>query len=339
MVRIEKSEIGSQESTGFTLVELLVVITIIGILIALLLPAVQAAREAARNMQCQNNLKQLGLAAANHESAHGYLPAGGWWWLWVGDPDRGTDWRQPGGWIYNALPYLDQQPLHDLQAGKAIGSPERVAAATQMCQTQLAVMTCPTRRAPQPVTGWPPIPLHFNFADLGDKLSVNDYAVNAGDSYDTSVTECTGWSGPTSLAQADSAGMAAFGVCAAHSTGVNYSGSAVPIAEINDGTSNTYLFGEKYLNPDFYTQVYTSASGTTAQDEDGNALIGFKGPIARYTASRPTVTTPPTPATMLPPIQDRAGYFYPWAFGSRTPRLVQHGLLRRLGPLCQLLDR
>ena len=92
---------------GFTLVELLVVITIIGILIALLLPAVQAAREAVRIVQCQNHIKQLSLGCLDHESATGRFPTGGWGWAWTGDPDRGTDWRQPGGWIYNVLPDIN----------------------------------------------------------------------------------------------------------------------------------------------------------------------------------------------------------------------------------------
>ncbi len=137
---------------GFTLVELLVVITIIGILIALLLPAVQAAREAARQTQCRNNLKQIGLGFLNHEQSQRYLPAGGWACGWVGDPDRGVDKEQPGGWVYNVLPYIEQQPLHDLGAdgnsmdGDSNGTKKALAATR--AQTPLGVMNCPSCRPP-----------------------------------------------------------------------------------------------------------------------------------------------------------------------------------------------
>lgn len=93
---------------AFTLVELLVVIAIIGVLIALLLPAVQAARESARRTSCVNNLKQLCLALQNHENAQGYFPAGQIGW----DPQRAGNWLDHSG-IFRLLPYIEAGVVFD----------------------------------------------------------------------------------------------------------------------------------------------------------------------------------------------------------------------------------
>ncbi len=104
----------SRRKTAFTLVELLVVIAIIGILIALLLPAVQAAREAARRMQCSNNLKQIGLAMHNYHASVGTLPFGCIDWNGtIPDPKTGAA-TYGGTWAAMILPFIEQQAVHDL---------------------------------------------------------------------------------------------------------------------------------------------------------------------------------------------------------------------------------
>ena len=145
---------GRRAQSGFTLVELLVVIAIIGVLVALLLPAVESVRESARRAICSNNLHQLGLGCLQHESAQGFLPTGGWGYFRAGDPDRGFGGRQPGGWHYNILPYIDLQQLHDMSKigsysnylGAVVTAANKSQAAVPQAGMPVAVFNCPTRR-------------------------------------------------------------------------------------------------------------------------------------------------------------------------------------------------
>ncbi len=150
----------SCRKAGFTLIELLVVIAIIAILIGLLLPAVQKVREAAARSQCQNNLKQIGLAIHNHHDSTGYLPSGGQHWSTsptygpipavntapnptaaAGAPADVRD--QRAGWLFQILPYMEQDNIYRGAGQTTIGG--------QMAQARAAVIKtyyCPSRRAP-----------------------------------------------------------------------------------------------------------------------------------------------------------------------------------------------
>ena len=219
---------------GFTLVELMVVVTIIGILMGLMLPAVQAARESARRTQCQNNLKQLGLAAQSHHVALRQFPTGGWGCLWVGDPDRGYGPKQPGGWVYNVLPYIEQTALRNL--GAHTSGADKMAALTQVVQTPLAILNCPTRRRASlyPYDMTQP-PRNYNNVPL---VAKTDYAINGGD------WTCPGGPGPETLQEGDEPDYPWQDTSAA--TGICYLRSTVKIDDVTDGASNTYCIGEKY---------------------------------------------------------------------------------------------
>ncbi|MDO4583837.1 MAG: DUF1559 domain-containing protein [Planctomycetia bacterium] len=99
---------------GFTLVELLVVIAIIGMLVGLLLPAVQQAREAARKMQCSNNLKNLSLGMLNYESAHGGFPYGCYSWLQENPKRTKSDYWEEHCWYSFVMPYIEQKALYEM---------------------------------------------------------------------------------------------------------------------------------------------------------------------------------------------------------------------------------
>jgi prepilin-type N-terminal cleavage/methylation domain-containing protein len=285
---------------GFTLVELLVVITIIGILISLLMPAVQSAREAARAVQCQNNLKQLGLAALNHESQNGFLPTGGWGWDWIGDPNRGYGIAQPGGWLYNVLPFCDQVNLYNQGVGMPSGSSQQDAALVVQLSTPVALFNCPTRR--QAIVY--PNGIGYNNCSSVSNVTRSDYAANCGDANNDQY-----FGGPGTLAAGD-AGTIANGTW--HNTvndgltGISYERSQVKIANITDGTSNTYMLGEKYLDPDNYS------NGADGGDNEC-ATIGYDNDEYRcgYVGYNPAVI-PDTPG-----LSDQA------RFGSAHPSGVK----------------
>jgi prepilin-type N-terminal cleavage/methylation domain-containing protein/prepilin-type processing-associated H-X9-DG protein len=284
-----KPSVGRHVHFAFTLVELLVVITIIGILIALLLPAVQAAREAARRAQCTSNLKQLSLGCLGHEQAVGWLPTGGWGFPWVGDPDRGFGGKQPGGWCYNILPYIEQQPLHDLGTG-ATTDAQRIAANLMRVATPLNVFSCPSRRTPTVL----PVGCIPNYCSGMTGHFSSCYAANAGECDMYLITSVDKYPLPGSFAAGDSFNWdPAFGkfngVCITHST--------VKLADITDGASNTLLLGEKYINPDNYL---------TGQDggDDWTFMSGCQDDVCRGcgVASDGTAYYPRTP------MQDTPGF-------------------------------
>jgi prepilin-type N-terminal cleavage/methylation domain-containing protein/prepilin-type processing-associated H-X9-DG protein len=194
---------------GFTLIELLVVIAIIGVLLGLLLPAVQKVREAANRLSCQNNLKQIGLAFHNHHDTLHYFPAGGWYSYTPptysnGAPAVGE--QQQAGWGFQILPYIEadntwrggQATTDSARAMVAIGTPNKL-------------FFCPSRRGPQTVT-YP-------------------------DNYQPPLT-----TGQVTRALCDYAASNKEG------TGVVRQFKPVRIADITDGTSNTLLVGEKRMN-------------------------------------------------------------------------------------------
>ena len=233
----------SKGSRAFTLVELLVVIAIIGVLIALLLPAIQAARETARRMTCQNHLKQLGLGMLNYESALKFFPTGGWGYQWTGDPDRGFGKQQPGGWTYIILPYIELKSLFDMGKGQA-DAQKRAMAKTRF-ETPVELLYCPSRRA---AVAYPfAVSNTIYNSDMPTCWGKNDYCANSGDNPPNGIP-----GGPSSLAAGDNGSYNSSWAPNSDRNGIVFVKSAVKIRDIIDGTSRTVMLGEGYLNRDYY---------------------------------------------------------------------------------------
>ncbi len=300
-----KSEIKRHKPGAFTLVELLVVITIIGILIALLLPAVQAAREAARQVQCRNNLKQIALGCLDHEQIQGFLPTAGWSACWSGDPDRGFNKQQPGGWHFNILPYIEQQALHDLGLNNNGAGREATA------MTPLGAFICPTRRKVLAYPNvWPDV--WFNFPGNPSLFARSDYAGNSGEGNDYCAqnpppqgTQSNPYLNVDAWTEAQWETLFGCDVPLNMNgvTGVFFRHGNCKMNSITDGSSNTYLAGEKYLCPDAYE------TGTSDSDNEGYTM-GYDNDTVRWTNANP----PDVDSDY--PLQDTPGGFFYQNFGS-----------------------
>lgn len=221
-----KTQSVSRQPDGFTLVELLVVIAIIGVLVSLLLPAVQKVREAAARMACQNNLKQLGLACHNFESARGGFPP-----VYLSSD-------QPG-WVTAVLPYVEQDNLSRLwPTGLDPNNTQwKSPALKDVVSTPIKVQICPS----SPVGG--------------RVLTVTD---SAGTTYTAATADyaATASFDATLYARLYSSGSA-------DTTGPMQVGTLGKIAGITDGTSNTILLVEMSGRPYWYLPNKRQSTSTT----------------------------------------------------------------------------
>ena len=218
--------------TGFTLIELLVVIAIIGVLVALIMPAVQMAREAASRSQCLNNLHQLGIAAQGYHDVFGGLPAG--WYCDEANPDCVP--YGPGSFAWNGLIglFMKMEYVNNFNEINIQLAVYDVANITAVGRT-LDVWVCPSNRRPPEailppevkkatLTG-PSQPHMTKFKPPGN----SDYRANMAAGYDTSC--------PSQQFATDPA-------CSLWDNGISYRNSSVTFNDVTDGTTNTVLFGE-----------------------------------------------------------------------------------------------
>lgn len=269
------------ERRGFTLVELLVVIAIIGVLVALLLPAIQAAREAARRTQCQNHLKQIGLAILNHVSAKGEYPTGGTE-PWHDEGDATTQYSKGYGWMVQILPYVENEALRNISKGYGAGDKARDL---QVRKAPVSMYFCPSRRTNivRIVGG--------SAEDCGQGCALNDYASSTPSNKlppTVQTHEPWFWQGVTHGVVKQTPGRDYYGVIVR--TAVS---DPTKDKDITDGLSNTIAVGEK--------RVFINRYELGDWHDDIGWTDGWDPDIIRYTGYSPgpdPVETAPLPANL-----------------------------------------
>jgi len=271
--------------------ELLVVIAIIGILIALLLPAVQKVREAAARTQCQSNLKQIGVAFHNHHSAGNSFPPGyASRAATVDGVDLGPGW----GWAAHLLPYLEQGNIHrQIDFTKDIADPVNA----QVRKTSLAIFRCPSDSPPGPL---------FTVSDSGGNsicdMAFGNYVGMAG------VNEVTGYPDTSN-------GF----------PGVLLRNSAVRVSDITDGSSNTLFVGERTsrLSP----QTTWVGAVTNGSVPPQNPLYGAEGPGILVLTNSGTAAEGRVPNNALDHVEDSSSNHIQgvnFLFGDGSVRVIHN---------------
>lgn len=224
----------TRKRVAFTLVELLVVITIIGILIALLLPAVQAAREAARRAQCSNNLKQIGLALHNYENTNKVLPPGSFFFSSGASPGGNK-----GSILVHLLPFIEQQSLYAMYNFKALNIEGQVIpdTTTELRATVITTYLCPSDNNPRQFEvpssdGW--------WIGSGRRVGLYNYGASGGPSSLANNSSCS----CSTSANWNVYKMGDYWNPVGHPGPFNRMGVSVSFSEIRDGLSNTIFFGE-----------------------------------------------------------------------------------------------
>ena len=296
---------------GITLIDTLIAITIIGILTSLALPALQSAREAVRKTQCENNLHQITLGVLLHEDAQKHYPTGGWGWGWVGDPDRGFGREQPGGWIYNTLPFLERFDLHDM--GNGVEEKSKQQAAAQMQEMPIPIFTCLSRRQSKayPCQNGDVI----RNSSLVKFVAKTDYAANGGDfPWDADV-------GPESYEEGDSPEYKWNFPAGDQNllSGICFLRSEIQIKDITDGLSNTYLVGEKFASlGDYKTGKNPGDDMSMYQGDDPDITRWGRVNVGRDDSNANDST--------CGPLQDTEKPIRVYRFGSAHPSSFNMGL-------------
>ena len=240
---------GSRNSVnkGFTLVELLVVIAIIGILIGMLLPAVQQVREAARRSQCMNNMRQLSLASLNFESANQRFPTmGGQSQMWDGlEEEDGPDFGfESLSWAYQILPFAEQSALFDLRSEFGYtGGP------TPLIEQSVPMFTCPTRGERTGIQGLTVVAMGDYAGFIGNW---QDWGP-AGGANDIQWTTSSSPNGKEETVQFTGI-IARAGHVTSPSTVKKF--RQVGFGDITDGSSNTIMYMEKAVAADMYNFTF-----------------------------------------------------------------------------------